>query len=210
MRISVIMPVFLGDYITYGDSRSASKPGVKFKRAVDSFLDQSFKDAELIIIADGDSLAENIYEEYWLYTPQVRFKLIAKQPSFSGFVRQTGIEMAQGEIICYLDHDDMFGKDHLKIINKNFDFSKHDWVYYNDFVILNADHSLKEERYNIISLGRIGTSSIAHKKSLNVVWDDGYEHDWRMIEKYLLPHLVIKIPTPEYYVCHVAGTTIDY
>lgn len=205
MRISVIMPVFLGDYITWGGNRAASNAGFKFKRAVDSFRDQSFKDAELIIVADGDSVAENIYEEFWRYDPSIKFKLIPKQEPFSGIVRQTGLEMAQGDIICYLDHDDMFGKFHLALIDESFNTEKYDWVYYNDYVIQSEDYSVKGERKNTLALGHVGTSSIAHKRSLDVVWGNGYGHDWEMITKYLIPKEGIKIPTPQYYVAHIPG-----
>jgi len=203
------MPVHLGGYESYGGSRGASNPEVKFMRAVNSFLAQSFTDAELIIVSDGDRMVEDIWAYALHNYPKIQFKYIDKQIDFSGVVRQTGIEMATGEIICYLDHDDMFGKDHLQIISDNFDTEKYDWVYYNDYVMLNAEHTIKEERDNLLALGRIGTSSIAHKRSLNVQWNNGYGHDWDMIAKYLLPKEGIKIPTPQYYVCHIPGV-IDF
>lgn len=209
MRISVIMPVYLGGYESYGGSRGASNPEVKFMRAVNSFLAQSFTDAELIIVSDGDRMVEDIWDHALHNYPKIQFRYIDKKPDFSGVVRQTGIEMAKGEIICYLDHDDEFGKDHLQIISDNFDTEKYDWVYYNDYVVLNAEHTIKEERDNLLALGRIGTSSIAHKRSLNVVWSDGYGHDFRLIEDYLFHYPVHKIPTPQYYCCHIPGT-IDF
>jgi glycosyltransferase involved in cell wall biosynthesis len=210
MRFSVIMPVYLGFYPTYGGNMSALNPEDKFKRAVRLFLAQSFKDAELIIISDGCEKAEVIYNENFASHPEIKFKSIEKQIAFSGVIRQTGIEMAQGEIICYLDHDDIFGEKHLEIVNENFDTSKYDWVYYNDYVMLNAEHTIKEERDNMLALGRIGTSSIAHKRSIPVVWSSGYGHDWRLIEDYLLHYKVHKIPTPQYYCCHIPGTNIDF
>jgi glycosyltransferase involved in cell wall biosynthesis len=91
MRISVIMPVFLGEYPTRGVN-----PDYKFKRAVTSFLLQEFKDAELIIISDGCDIAKSIYEKLFSACPRVRFRQIEKQPSFGGRTRQEGIEMAQG------------------------------------------------------------------------------------------------------------------
>ena len=109
--------------------------------------------------------------------------------------------MAKGEIICYLDHDDAFGPNHLQIINDNFDISKYDWVWYNDYVV-DTILAEKQERDVWPALNVIGTSAIAHKKSANVVWPSGYAHDFRMIEQYLLQRPGIKIPTPEYYVCH--------
>ncbi|MBK5202111.1 MAG: glycosyltransferase family 2 protein [Prolixibacteraceae bacterium] len=209
MRISVIMPVYLGGYESYGGSRGASNPGVKFMRAVKSFLHQSYEDAELIIVSDGDRLAEDTWAHLWVNNSKIHFKYINKQPTFSGIVRQTGIEMAKGDVICYLDHDDKFGENHLQIISDNFDTEKYDWVYYNDYTVHNAEFTDLRERDNLLTLGRIGTSSIAHKRSLNIVWGDGYGHDFAMIEKYLLPHPSVKIPTPQYYVAHIPGA-IDF
>ena len=197
MRISVIMPVYLGGYEVDG-IKSASDPEYKFRRAVLSFQMQSFKDTELIIVSDGSELAEKIYNEYFITDPQIKFISISKQSLFSGVVRQTGIEKSKGEIICYLDHDDVIGTDHLKMINEG--FTGH-WVHYNDFLIRNKELTECTERQVRPELFYIGTSSIAHLRSLNVVWGDGYAHDWRMIEKYLLPYPTKKIHS-QYYVCH--------
>lgn len=196
--ISVIMPVHLSPYEVDG-IKSAGNPKHKFRRAVESFLNQSFTDAELIIISDGCRIAEGIYKKY--YSDKVIFRYMEKQPLFSGAVRQTGINLAQGEIVTYLDHDDFIGVDHLRIINENFES---EWVYYNDYLIQGKEGEslVFTEREVSPSLYYIGTSMIAHKKSLNVVWPDGYAHDWRMIEKCLLPHKGTRIVTPQYYVCH--------
>jgi len=194
------MPVFLQSYEING-IKSAKDPVIKFLRAVDSFIRQSFSDAELIIISDGCKIAEQLYDIEFSHISRIKYAYIEKQSTFSGRVRQTGIKMAQGDIICYLDHDDYIGINHLKIINDNF---KGDWVYYNDYLIQGKDGEdlIFKEREVSPQLYYIGTSMIAHRKDLNVVWGDGYTHDWRMIEKYLLPHPSMKIPTPEYYVCH--------
>lgn len=208
MRFSVIMPVNLNGY-EVGAFKSASSPECKFVRAVNSFLFQSFQDAELIIISDGCDKAENIYRHNYKTFDSIKFMRIEKQLPFSGTVRQAGLDVAKGDIQCYLDHDDMFGKNHLQIINYSFTDDV-DWVYYNDYLVLNKDHSLLEERTVKVEQNHIGTSAIAHRKTCDVVWGDGYGHDMDMIKKYLilLPHA--KIPTPEYYVCHCSGLNIDF
>jgi len=200
MRISVIMPVSLQPYEANG-IKSAKDPVIKFLRAVDSFIVQPFGNAELIIISDGCRIAEQLYDSEYSHMSRIKFAYIEKQPLFGGRVRQTGIEMAQGEITTYLDHDDYIGVKHLKIIDKHF---KNDWIYYNDYLIQGkeGDELIFKEREVSPQLYYIGTSMIAHRRDLNVVWGDGYAHDWRMIEKYLLSHPSMKIPTPEYYVCH--------
>jgi glycosyltransferase involved in cell wall biosynthesis len=212
MRISVIMPVCLSPYASIPETddqvviSSAPEPEIKFIRAVKSFINQSFKDAELIIVADGDRRAEEIYIPYWSHIYSIRFKYIEKQALYSGVVRQTGIEMAAGKIICYLDHDDMFGPDHLQIINDNFNLKKYDWIYYDDYVITGEEIKLREVKPEICM---IGTSSIAHRESAKVIWGDKYGHDWYMIQKYLLPlSRNTKIPTPQYYVGHYTNMNL--
>lgn len=196
MKISVIMPVYLQPY-----PNSATNLSYKFMRAVNSFIEQEFKDAELVIIADGCNKAESVYNLYFNQVNNIHFKRIDRQIPFSGIVRQTGIEMAQGEIICYLDADDLIGKKHLNIINEFFDLSLYDWAFYDDHVIVDTQFNYSTRNVSI-NYAYIGTSTIAHKKSLEVVWGDGYGHDWRLIEQYLMNRPGIKIPTPQYYVCH--------
>jgi len=200
MRISVIMPVNLG-YYKCDVTQSASHPEIRFMYAVRSFLSQVFKDAELIIISDGDRKVEDIWTHLWVGNPSIRFKYIDKREPYSGVVRNVGLEMAGGDIICYLDHDNVFGPNHLRIIDENFDTREYDWVYYNYYLVdtVMADKVMRNVDPVYCS---IDTGAIAHKRSIGVEWETGYGHDWWMIEKYLLPLKSMKIPTPEYYFCH--------
>ena len=194
------MPVFLGEYSSRG-----THPEYKFKRAVESFLLQDFKDAELIIISDGCQVADTIYNHYFKSKKNVKYQWIEKQPPFGGQARQTGIELAEGRIICYLDADDIFGTEHLSIINQHFDTAQYDWVYYNDIMIVNEAFNT-QQRIMSLQPCHIGTSCIAHKRSMNVVWGDRYGHDWAFIHDHLMKSIrYTKIPTPQYYVCHIPG-----
>lgn len=209
MRISVIMPVYLGSY-QFSIHRSASNAEDKFIRSVTSFLNQTLKDSELIIIADGCEKAEAIWRTMFSAEGRITFKKIEKQELYAGIVRQTGVGMAVGDIICYLDHDDVLGERHLEIISNNFDITKYDWVYYNDYLVKSADHSKLEIR-NVKPMRNImGTSSIAHRGDIPLVWGDHNTHDFDMIEKYLLERPSVKIPTPQYYVCHCSGLNMDF
>jgi glycosyltransferase involved in cell wall biosynthesis len=202
MKISVIMPVSLTPWIG-----CASNLEYKFQRAIGTYLEQDFDDSELIVVSDGCDQAEKIYMKNYLNT-KVRFRKIEKQVPFSGTVRQVGINISRGDIVCYLDADDIFGKKHLQVIHDNFDTDKYDWIYYDDYVIMDANFNYST-RCTSIAYARIGTSSIAHKKDIHVIWGDGYAHDWRLIETYLVNRPCIKIETPQYYVCHTP-TGLDF
>ena len=202
MRISVIMPVNLKPYGV--NTRSASNPGYKFQRAIQSYLNQTFKDSQLIIVSDGCQEANDIYENNYIHISSIKFKYIDKQVLFSGVPRHEGIEMATGNIICYLDHDDIIGKNHLQIISDNFDIENYEWIYYNDYLVLGKNKKTFNigERDVIVQLNYIGTCSVAHRRDIPVIWGDGYGHDWYMIESSLLKLRHTKIANPEYYVCH--------
>jgi glycosyltransferase involved in cell wall biosynthesis len=196
MDISVIMPSYLGDY-----EGAAKNRGMKFMRAVNSFLIQKHASKELIIISDGCQETINIYNFAFKKHDNIKLVCLKKQPLFSGAVRQAGIQEATGRIVTYLDSDDMIDVNHLSIIVNNFNFREFDWVYYNDYWLKNEfiklEHNV-EPKYQVM-----GTSSISHKRKIKLKWQNGFGHDWLTIRKYLLklPHK--KIQTPEYYICHI-------
>jgi glycosyltransferase involved in cell wall biosynthesis len=203
LMISVVMPVFLGEY-----EGCASDREEKFKRAVMSFVMQTYKNKELIIISDGCDIAEKIYKDCLIY-PNILFKKIKKQPLFSGNVRTQGITEAKGDIICYLDSDDMLGASHLQTIANAFTSdSSLDWVYYNDLLL--PPSNMPSVRDVNLFEGSIGTSAIAHWKLLpygNWKGCDGYGHDWMFIERLMKRNSNYKkIMGTEYYVCHLANT----
>jgi glycosyltransferase involved in cell wall biosynthesis len=197
MRFSVIMPSRLIPY-----KGSCQYPEQKIGRAIQSVLDQSFKDFELIVIADGCSLTKNIVSK--LFTG-VRLLECKHKALFDNLPRNTGIENAKGDYIIYIDIDDYWGSDHLAIIDRQ--LKNQDWVWYNDIVY--KDGLWTERACNIKALGGCGTSNICYKRSLSLKWDrPGYAHDYYFNQK-LIKFKGSKIETPEYFVCHIPGQ-IDY
>lgn len=173
------MPSYLGDYPNAATNREEKLP-----RAIESYLAQEI--GELIVVADGCEKTAEIASKY-----PVTVISIDKQPFFSGTPRNTGIQAAKYDYIAYLDNDDMFGKGHLKAITDNLDT---DWLYWDDCV--NG-----KTRPVWLEFGHIGTSAIAHKKSLDCKWGDGYGHDWQFIKQ--LKKYSSKRITANYQVMHI-------
>lgn len=200
MKYSVIMPSFLGEY-----EKCASNREDKFIRAVNSFLEQDYKNKELIIISDFCDITEKLYNENYKQYKNIIFKKLKKKmPLFSGGVRNAGIALSTGERICYLDTDDFLGKYHLSKIDEQ--FSKDlVWVYSDDYLV-KSFKSLNEfncvVRINTIQETKIGTSSICHSAAISTNWPDGYGHDWHFI-KALLKYKHKKINNTSYNVCHI-------
>ena len=105
VKVSVIVPVFnVGEYLS---------------TSLDSILNQTLEDIEIICINDGstdDSL--NILEYY--AKKDKRIKIISKENEGQGTARNVGLDNAQGEFISFVDADDFIKKDMLeKLYNKS-------------------------------------------------------------------------------------------
>lgn len=160
MKVSCVMASFLGDLNGQPASERRNK---KFIRAVNSFLNQTWEDKELIIVSDGCQETNRIYDEKWKTNPNIKLFPSAKQAVYSGGIRSIGCKMCSGEIICYLDNDDVLGKNHITTIMEQFDTEKYDWVYYDDLMVLNQEFTKYFTRVVMPRYGSIGTSSVCHK-----------------------------------------------
>lgn len=102
-KFSIIMPAYnVESYI---------------KRAIDSVLNQSEKDFELIVVNDGSTdNTKSICEEY-----SKKIILINKKNGGLSDARNEGVKKAKGEYIIFIDSDDFWDKDLLKEINKSLD-----------------------------------------------------------------------------------------
>lgn len=180
-RVSVVMASFLGDY-----PNRATNPEKKFLRAVKSFLTQSYSNKELIIVADGCIKTKELYEKNLTKFDNIKFVGIPKQPLYSSECRNAGIRVASGDIISYLDADDVIGKEHLSIIMSEFTDDV-DMVYYDDFLVLSENFKTLQRRINELRYSQIGTSSISHKNLNWIKWlGSGYGHDYIFIASMII------------------------
>lgn len=202
IRVSVIMPCFLGEY-----EGCASDRENKFVRAVHSFLENSLPEKELVIVGDNCDITESLIRKHfkneWDYGKIIFHQFRKKQKLFSGALRSKGIELSSGEYICYLDSDDILGKNHLLSIYNQVKTQNLDWAYYNDYI--NSDAGLVTKNVELIK-DSIGTSSIIHKYDKRLNWDncDGYGHDFKFVEKLLKwSKNKDKIYGATYIICHI-------
>lgn len=101
MLISVIVPVYnVEKYL---------------RQCLDSLLQQSYRDLEIIMINDGskDSSGE-ICEEYAGKYPH--FKVIHKKNAGLGMARNTGLEHITGQYVTFVDSDDYLDKDAIETL----------------------------------------------------------------------------------------------
>ena len=129
-KVSVIMASYLLPY-----PGSASNRDKKFVRAVNSFKKQIYQNKELIIVSDGCPLTVDLYNKFFANDENIKIIQIPKQQLYSGEMRNAALKLADGDIISYLDSDDVLGSKHLQIIVEQFDIEKYDWVFYGKVLI---------------------------------------------------------------------------
>lgn len=148
-KISIIIPVY-----------NAEK---YLKICVDSILNQTFKDFELILINDGSSdTSKEICEQY--IKLDKRIYMIDQANQGVSVARNSGIDFASGEYIMFCDSDDWMEKNCLQslydkiISNRNIDIvfsGAYKDFYYNDKKIMSKIEGISEELFmNVMGLER--------------------------------------------------------
>ena len=193
--ISIVMPSYLGAYRTAAKNRDK-----KIIRAVNSCLEQTYQDFEIIVVADGCEKTVELMKQ--VTDGRVSTYLIPKSKLFSGEPRNRGLDEAKGEYILYLDIDDVYVENHLQNICNG--LGDYDWVWFDDIRYAPKTDQWYENPCDITQISRHGTSNICHKRSLPVRWNYiGYAHDYYFILELRHYGNFTKIQGGEYYVCHI-------
>ena len=103
-KISIIVPVYnVESYLV---------------RCIDSILNQSFKNFELILVNDGSTDDSLIICKKYLNVDK-RIKLVSQVNKGLSAARNTGLRHTSGKYICFIDSDDFVEKDYLLFLINN-------------------------------------------------------------------------------------------
>lgn len=195
---SIIMPSYLEDY-----PRGATNRIEKFERAIESIINQTFDNWELLIVSDGCTKTIETYQQYF-DDERIKLFYIDKQPMWSGNVRNAVFQFRKGRYTCYCDSDDYFEKNHLQLIKDN--ISDYDWGIMNEYALTNEGKKIRNVK---LKLSSSGTSSIVHRTSMLSDWSDcnGTCHDWAFIQKLITESTSYgHIGQCGYVVCHTPSS----
>lgn len=100
MKLSVIMPVYnAADYL---------------EASINSILNQDYEEFELIIVNDGSTdESEKICKKY---ADNTKIRYFYQENKGAQLARQYAIEMASGDLITFVDADDMVGKHMYRLL----------------------------------------------------------------------------------------------
>ena len=86
-------------------------------QTIQSVIYQTYENWELIIVDDGSTdNTKKIVDE--IKNTESRIKYIYQQNEERSSARNNGINNAKGDFICFIDSDDLYDENHLKIINE--------------------------------------------------------------------------------------------
>jgi len=157
--ISIIMPYY--------------KKKAFVEEAINSVLFQSYKKFELILIYDDEDLDDYKYISN-LSKKDSRIKLLKNKKNLgSGLSRNLGIEYSKGSYLAFLDSDDVWFKDKLKVQLEYMEKNKLS-ISFTDYKIINANSEVTGFRKAkkiisfpyLINSCDIGLSTVIAKSSI--------------------------------------------
>lgn len=163
IKVSVIMPVYnSGEYL---------------KTAVESILNQSLREIELILVDDGstDGSSERC-DEY--AAKDSRVVVIHQKNGGICNARNAALKIARGEYIGFSDHDDEFGEGFLDAAYKKAIETNAEIVKVSKKVLVTLDRKIVKERSNCLPDVVLGKKEILEnyfdlftRLKINCVWD---------------------------------------
>ena len=159
MRYSVIVPLYNAEST--------------IKACIDSVLNQTYKDFELIIVDDGSTdKGGEICDAYALENDKI--KVIHKQNGGAGKARNIGISLSKGEYILFLDADDEWESSLLKSLEE-YSSDVITFGYKIDYgqKIVTKKIINESEELNVLNAVRI----LENQGAFNVVWNKAYKRE---------------------------------
>lgn len=176
-KFSIIIPIYSElDPIQSGAAGLRHYRGKSAQRAIKSILHQQFTDWELILVDDGaaDGITPGILDKF--AASDERIKVIHKANENRAIARNTGMDAATGEWLCWLDSDDEYSTHYLRELDKaTKDFPEYKIFNFGSIVHFPDHHTavrpvftpaIEGEGHEWFRSGHIGTGSFIFRRDL--------------------------------------------
>ena len=144
-KVSIIIPIFNTETF--------------LKRCVSSVIDQTLKDIEIILVDDGSTdNSGNICDEF--AQKDSRVKVIHKKNEGVGIARNSGINIAKGGYIGFVDSDDWVDADMYETL---YNAAKENGA---DIVMCDAVTKYDKEKYEADTITQLSETKILKKEDI--------------------------------------------
>ncbi len=198
--ISIIMPTFMhAGFIA---------------QAIISVMGQTYQNWELIIVDDGSS--DNTKEVVASFLADRRIMYFAQVNAGASAARNKGIMVSGGELIAYLDSDDVFLPDHLQVRVEMINNLGVDFVFGPLFVVNGAKKEIYHGELSDNETGCVMPLMVMHKR---ICFDAGlfnpadvFEEDLNLFLKMRKDYYMhqFKSPVTAVYNIHAHGIHLIY
>lgn len=200
------------------------------ERCVDSVLNQTFQDFELILVDDGSCDGSGELCDRWA-AKYANVKVIHQENRGLGYARNSGIDRAVGKYIVFVDADDYLGRDYLYHLQEAADQNNADCavagytvVYPNQRMhrqpCVKKDRLFRGEEIRELLLGSFGALPGSRRDVPygQAVWARIYkrqviaDHSVRFVSerKYISEDIIFNLDFLRHAVCAVAVPDISY
>lgn len=176
-KFSIVVPVYSElEPLQSGAAGHRHFRGKTIQRTIKSIINQQFPDWELILVNDGcaDEITPAILKKF--ARKDKRIRVINKVNENRAIARNTGMDAATGEWLCWLDSDDEYVSHYLREIDQaTKDFPEYDIFNFGSLIYWPDHHTtirgvyqpLEEgDGHEWFKSGHIGAGSFVFKREL--------------------------------------------
>ncbi len=118
--------------------------------AIESVLDQTYKNYELIIVDDGSKIDIKKILRPHLKNKAIKIKYLRQENKGLPAARNAGVKNSSGDFITFLDDDDLFEPKKIEVQKRIFDKFPSVGLVYSDYFRF-YDHNYKEQELSLAS-----------------------------------------------------------
>lgn len=176
-KFSIIIPVYSElDPLQEGAAGHRHFRALQVQRAIKSIIDQQYPDWELILVEDGcaDGLTPAVLDKFAALDKRIR--VIHQDNQNRAIARNTGMDAAAGEWLCWLDSDDEYSTHYLREIHQaTIDFPEYKIFNFGSIIHFPDHHTgirsvfaptIEGAGHEYFKSGHIGAGSFVFKRDL--------------------------------------------
>ncbi len=161
-------------------------------KCIESIVNQTYKDIEIILVDDGSPDRCPEMCEVWAKKDN-RIKVLHKENGGISEARNAGMDLATGDYVGFVDSDDYIHEDMYKILMQEMEKSDADVVCCK-YVDVNEDGEVisrtagffDEPNYNVIYKDRDFVHALLENRSMPVVWNKLFKKN--VVDEYYFKH----------------------